>query len=69
MDEGPLLASLDRMEFALDRLERSLEAPGLVARDADLERRHEQLKLSVADAIARIDELLEPDETSDESAP
>ena len=68
MDEGSLLASLDRMEFALDRLERSLEAPGL-ARDADLERRHEQLKLSVADAIARIDELLEPDETPDEAAP
>ena len=68
MDEGSLLASLDRMEFALDRLERSLEAPGLV-QNADLERRHEQLKLSVADAIARIDELLEPDETSDETAP
>jgi len=68
MDEGSLLASLDRMEFALDRLERSLEAPGLV-QNADLERRHEQLKLSVAHAIARIDELLEPDETSDETAP
>lgn len=57
MNEAPALLALDRIEEALARI----EAASLAARtgeDADLRRRHETLKASVAQSLAGLDTLL-----------
>lgn len=50
------LLALDRIEAALARIETA--APACVARDADLRRRHDELKASVAHSLAGLDGLL-----------
>lgn len=50
------LLALDRIEAALSRIEGA--APACVARDADLRRRHDALKASVAQSLAGLDVLL-----------
>lgn len=62
-DEAPSplalsLLALDRIETALARIERA--APACVAGGADLRRRHDALKSSVARSLAGLDELLLP---------
>ena len=69
MDEGSLIGSLDRIEAALGRIEAAAskaaareadvrpETSGPIAND-DLVRRHDQLRTSVSDALARLDTLI-----------
>ncbi|WP_330701655.1 hypothetical protein [Novosphingobium resinovorum] len=56
---SPLAASLhalDRIEAALARIENA--APACIAQGPGLRRRHEELKASVAQSLAGLDELL-----------
>ncbi|MBB4859100.1 hypothetical protein HNO88_002426 [Novosphingobium chloroacetimidivorans] len=66
MDGGTLIGRLDQIEAALDRIEalaaRTDGAPAAgqtVVADADLQTRHEALRLSVRASIARLDALIE----------
>lgn len=52
MDEGQIEQAVARIEAALARLEHAAEAP------ADLLRRHERLKASVAQSLDEIDKLI-----------
>lgn len=51
------LLALDRIEAALARIESA--AAACVAGGADLRRRHEDLKVSVAHSLSGLDELLQ----------
>ncbi|MGJ0237789.1 hypothetical protein [uncultured Novosphingobium sp.] len=66
MDEGSLIASLDRIEAALARVEACAQltaGASAKAPDDDLERRHVALRGSVQAALARLDALLDERET------
>lgn len=69
MAEGTLIATLDRIEAAIGRIEAQAEAigngrPGAVpvtapeAQPDDIEHRHRELQTSVESALARIDALI-----------
>jgi len=62
MNGSSIIGSVDRIEAALARIETALgqgrTVPVDAAGDGDLEVRHEALKASVADALARIDALI-----------
>lgn len=61
-----LVLALGRIEHALSRLERAAEAlPAAVAAESQdplLTARHERLRATVEQAVARIDRLLDPQE-------
>lgn len=57
MNEAPALLALDRIEEALARIEAAARASGTSA-DADLRRRHDDLKACVAESLASLDDLL-----------
>lgn len=61
MNEAPSLLALDRIEDALARIEAAAR-PSVSATasggDADLRRRHDDLKACVAQSLAGLDELL-----------
>lgn len=64
MDEGSILASLDRIETAIARVERAAQNSVPAAKTAEpvanaqLEQRHMALKVAVEQALARIDNLI-----------
>ncbi|WP_404481506.1 hypothetical protein [Novosphingobium sp. BL-52-GroH] len=63
MNEAPALLALDRIEEALARIETA--ARRFKTRpDADLRRRHEDLKACVAQSLAGLDQLLAEREQS-----
>jgi hypothetical protein len=57
MNEAPALLALDRIEEALARIEAAAR-PVVTDGDADLRRRHDDLKACVAQSLAGLDELL-----------
>jgi hypothetical protein len=57
MNEAPALLALDRIEEALARIEAAAR-PAQTDGDADLRRRHDDLKTCVARSLAELDELL-----------
>jgi len=62
MNGSSIIGSVDRIEAALARIETALgqgrPVPVDATGDGDLEVRHEVLKASVSDALARIDALI-----------
>ncbi len=63
MDEASILGSLDRIEFAIARIEtasrqRAMPAAAAPMEDTDLQQRHVALKTAVENALTRIDTLI-----------